>query len=51
MNQRVALILALLVIVILIVTAISRSMRFMEIDSCVDSGGIWNEEQEVCERE
>lgn len=50
MNQRVVLILALLVIVLLIVTAISRSMRFMEIDSCMDSGGTWNEEREVCER-
>lgn len=50
MNKRVILILGLLVIVILVVTAISRSMRFMEIDSCLDSGGAWSDEREVCER-
>lgn len=51
MNKRVVLILAVLVIVIVIVTAISRSMRFMEIDSCEKAGGVWNQEQEVCERD
>jgi hypothetical protein len=37
------------VIVVIVIFVVMQFFEFLQIDSCLDSGGRWNYEKEVCE--
>ena len=48
MNRRLSMSLAV-VLLLLLVLAVAYCGRWWRIDQCLDAGGRWNDEQDVCE--
>lgn len=48
MNRRLSIALAV-VLLLLLVLAVPSCGRWWRIDQCLDAGGRWNDEQDVCE--